>query len=96
MSKPPTSADIVLDALLAVTGDRVEPMKREVKAALLELILSKMPEKTNGTPLNITVSATALLGVDPHVVKVAQGEGWDMALNRVVAAVREVLDEQVR
>lgn len=35
----------------------------------------------NGKPLNISTQATGILGVDPKVIRIAQGEGWDMKIH---------------
>lgn len=58
------------------------------RARLLDKLEKAGPENVNGEELNITVSATALLGVQPRIVKLAQGEGWDMANYRWRSAIQ--------
>lgn len=57
---------------------------------LYQRVVEELPSKTNGEELNITKSATSLLGVDSRIVKTAQGEGWDQAIYEVETVLARI------
>lgn len=78
------------DILHYYSPDLIRLIKKD-RADVLSRLESGLPKSVNGEELNITVQATSLAFADPHIVKVAQGEGWDMAL----AAVRALVEESI-